>query len=172
MQELFETFNDDDEPTGLASRTRVHRLGLWHRTSNVFLFRTDGQLITQRRHESKDVCPGAWDLSVAEHLKPGEDFLAGAIRGLSEELGVEGVTLEPASEVIRSRLEDAEMGTKDFELQMCFRGVTDADLTPQSSEVAEIRLYQLSELKADMSESPDQFTPWFRDRANDIGLFD
>jgi len=98
--------------------------------------------------------------------------LAGAIRGLSEELGVEGVTLEPASEVIRARLEVAEMGIKDFELQMCFRGVTDADLTPQSSEVAEVRLYQLSELKADMSESPDQFTPWFRDRANDIGLLD
>ena len=172
MQELFETFNDDDEPTGLVSRSQVHRLGLWHRASNVFLFRTDGQLVTQRRHESKDVWPGAWDLSVAEHLKPGEDFLAGAIRGLREELGVEGVTLEPASKVIRTKLKVAEMGIMDYELQVCFRGVTDADLTPQSSEVAEIRLYQLSELKADMQESLDQFTPWFRDRANDIGLFD
>ena len=98
--------------------------------------------------------------------------MAGAIRGLSEELGVEGVSLEPASELIRTSPEVAEMGIKDFELQMCFRGVTDTDVTPQSSEVAEIRFYQLSELKAEMDESPDQFTPWFRDRANDIGLFD
>ncbi len=79
MQELFETFNDNDEPTGLVSRGRVHRLGLWHKASNVFLFRPDGQLITQRRHDSKDVWPGAWDLSVAEHLKPREDFLADAL---------------------------------------------------------------------------------------------
>ena len=171
MQELFETFSDEGEPAGLVARNVVHELGLWHRASNVFLFRTDGQLITQRRHMSKDVWPGAWDLSVAEHLKPGEDFLAGAIRGLSEELGIEGVRLEPVSEVIRARLEVAELGIKDYELQVCYRGVSDAKLMPQPDEVADIRLFALGDLKTAMHESPKEFTPWFRGRAQDIGLF-
>ena len=153
MQELFETFSDEGEPAGLVARNVVHELGLWHRASNVFLFRTDGQLITQRRHMSKDVWPGAWDLSVAEHLKPGEDFLAGAIRGLSEELGIEGVRLEPVSDVIRARLEVAELGIKDYELQVCYRGVSDTNLMPQPDEVADIRLFALGDLKTAMHKS-------------------
>ena len=102
---------------------------------------------------SKDVWPGAWDLSVAEHLKPGEDFLAGAIRGLSEELGIEGVRLEPVSDVIRARLEVAELGIKDYELQVCYRGVSDTNLMPQPDEVADIRLFALGDLKTAMHKS-------------------
>ncbi len=172
VQELFETFDDEGGPTGLVPRNVVHELGLWHRASNVFVFRTDGQLIVQRRHMTKDVWPGAWDLSVAEHLKPGENYLAGAIRGLREELGVEGVRIEPVSDVIRSRLQVTELGIKDYELQMCFRGVSDADLVPNPDEVVEIRIFTLGDLKTAMHESPMEFTPWFRGRAQDIGLFD
>ena len=171
MKELFETFNDEGESTGLVARNVVHELGLWHRASNVFLFRSDGQLVTQRRHRSKDVFPGVWDLSVAEHLKPGEDFLAGAIRGLGEELGIESVKLEPVSDVIHAKLEVAELGIKDYELQMCFRGISDARVMCQPDEVAEIRLFTLGDLETAMRESPREFTPWFRGRAQDIGLF-
>jgi isopentenyl-diphosphate delta-isomerase type 1 len=171
LEELFETYSEEGEPTGLVARDVVHRLGLWHRASNVFLFRTDGQLVVQRRHETKDVWAGAWDLSVAEHLEPGESFVAGAIRGLREELGITGVNLEPVSDIIRTKLEVAEQGVKDYEFQVSFRGVSDAALRPNISEVAEIRLYQLDELRAEMLNSPAKFTPWFRSRASDIGLF-
>jgi isopentenyl-diphosphate delta-isomerase len=171
VPELFETFDDADQPAGLVPRTVVHELGLWHRTSNVFLFRTDGQLIVQCRQKSKDVWPGAWDLSVAEHLKPGEDYLACAIRGLLEELGIEYVDLEPIGGVIRSRLEVAELGIKDYELQRCYKGVSDAALLPNPDEVAEIKLFTLAELEIAMDEAPTDFTPWFRDRAQDVHLF-
>lgn len=171
MSEYFETFSEDGEPNGLVERSEVHRLGLWHRASNVFLFRTDGKLVVQRRHDSKDVCPGAWDLSVAEHLVPGESFEDGAIRGLREELGISGVILQPASTVIRSKLEVSKFGIKDYEIQVCFRGVSDAELLPQASEVAEVRLFQLDDLRSAMLSTPDRFTPWFRERASDVGIF-
>jgi len=61
VSEFFETFSEEDEPNGLFERSVIHKLGLWHRASNVFLFRTNGKLVVQRRHDSKDVCPGAWD---------------------------------------------------------------------------------------------------------------
>ncbi len=171
MEELLETFSEEGEPTGLVARDVVHRLGLWHRAVNVFLYRTNGQLVVQRRSETKDVWPGAWDLSVAEHLQPGESFEAGAIRGLGEELGITGVSLTRISDVIRTKLEVGEHGIKDFECQVSFRGESDADLRPQKSEVAEIRLYQLDDLRVEMLSYPERFTPWFRSRANDIGLF-
>lgn len=172
MTELLETFSKDGEAGGLADRDLVHKQGLWHRTSNVFLFRTDGRLLVQRRHESKDICPGEWDLSVAEHLQPGEDYMAGAIRGLEEELGIDGTELQPVGGVIRAKLEVAEEGIKDYEFQMCFLGVSDADVNAQSSEVTETDLVGLNELKSAMCKSPDRFTPWFRHLAINIDLFD
>ncbi len=171
LEELLETFSEEGEPKGLVAREVVHRLGLWHRASNVFLFRSDGRLVVQRRHISKDVCPGAWDLSVAEHLKPGESFSDGATRGLSEELGISGVSLEPIGEVIKTKLEIVERNVKDFEFQRSFKGVSDAVLRPQTSEVAGIRFFQLDDLKVAMLSNPEKFTPWFRSRAKEIGLF-
>ena len=168
----METFSDQNQPTGLVARSRVHALGLWHRAANVFLFRTDGRLITQLRHDSKDLCPGTWDLSVAEHLKPGESYLDGALRGLNEELGIDGVELEPIGEEARTTFEVSGLGIRDCELQMCFRGVSDAKIVPQVDEVSEIRLFHLGDLRVAMSESPASFTPWFCDRAQEVGLFD
>lgn len=99
MEEQFETFDDTGEPMGLVPRSRVHREGLWHRAVHVYLFRSDGRLLLQRRQRDKDICPGAWDLSAAEHLKPGETFRQGAIRGLQEELNVKGVELTPLGDI-------------------------------------------------------------------------
>ena len=150
----------------------MHKDGLWHRASNVFLFRPDGKLVVQRRHESKDVCPGLWDLSVAEHLEPHESFLAGAIRGIDEELGITGVRLERASNVIRATLDIAEFGIRDYEFQVSFRGEFAGEPAPNLSEVAEIRFVAVGELQTEMMQSPERFTPWFHGRAIDIGLFD
>jgi isopentenyl-diphosphate delta-isomerase len=85
--EFFDTFDAGGNPTGIAPRLRVHREGLWHCAANVFLFRSDGRLIVQQRNQGKDVCPGAWDLSVAEHLKPGETYEQGARRGCEKNWG-------------------------------------------------------------------------------------
>jgi isopentenyl-diphosphate delta-isomerase len=170
MTELLEAFDEFGESLGLVRRDVVHRNGLWHRAANVFLFRTDGRLVVQRRQSTKDVCPGIWDLSVAEHLKPGENHLSAAKRGLKEELGIEGASLDPVGGVAMERLEIAELGIKDYELQQSFRTVSDGELTPDSDEVAELRLLRLDELERLMRESPDDFTPWFRHRARDLPI--
>jgi isopentenyl-diphosphate delta-isomerase len=171
MAEMLETFDAAGRPAGLVARADVHERGLWHKAAQVFLFRSDGRLIVQRRGATKDVCPDTWDLSVAEHLAPGEDYLAGAERGLREELGLTGVSLERATGTLCSRLEIPELRLKDFELQQCFKGISDRPLFPDAREVAEVRCYRLDELRVSMKNSPARFTPWFRDRAQDVLLF-
>lgn len=170
LDELFETLDDSGSPTGSAPRSRVHREGLWHRAANVFLFRSDGRLIVQQRHRDKDVCPGTWDLSAAEHLKPGETYEQGALRGLREELGVENVVLEPIGDVAQARLDIADKGIKDYELQQTFLGVFDGELRPDPSEVNAVDIVALSELAVAFETRPSEFTPWFRDTAVRLGL--
>ena len=55
----------------------------------VWVFRpSDGALLIQRRSPAKKIGAAQLDLSVAEHLQPGETYRQGALRGLWEELGI------------------------------------------------------------------------------------
>lgn len=153
---------------GLMPRSTVHREGLWHRAVHVYLLRSDGRLLLQRRQRDKDIWPGAWDLSAAEHLKPGETFRQGAIRGLQEELDVRGVDLTPLSDIRTFRLDMPEIGVKDYELQQSFGAVFDGEVSPDPGEVLETRLIDLQALADELAERPQDFTPWFRAEIADL----
>jgi isopentenyldiphosphate isomerase len=168
MDELLETLDFRGKPLGLAPRSRIHGEGLWHRAANVLLFDPDGRLWIQRRAAAKDVWPGGWDLSVAEHLAPGESYREAAARGLSEELAVADVILEPLGGIVRSRLDLPEAGIRDYEYQQSFRAVHDGPPEPNPAEVAEVRLLALEALDAAFVEHPDDFTPWFRQRMSEL----
>ncbi len=162
QDEKFEICSCDGKALGVAPRSRVHREGLWHRAANVVLLRSDGQLILQRRQEDKDVCPQLWDLSVAEHLRPGESYRQAAARGLREELAVEGVALQPLGAVMQVRLVLPELGIKDYELQQTFYGHFDGELCPDPVEVAELATMAWPELREALDSRPQVFTPWLR----------
>ncbi|EFN56468.1 hypothetical protein CHLNCDRAFT_22214, partial [Chlorella variabilis] len=89
-QELFELVDEAGNTLGTELRSVVHRKGasLLHRAVYVWVFRPDGALLIQRRSPLKQIGPGQLDLSVAEHLQPGENYVQGAVRGLAEELGI------------------------------------------------------------------------------------
>ena len=168
-EELFETFDDAGRPLGLVARSEVHRRGLWHRASNVFLFDSTGLLYLQRRAAGKDVWPNAWDLTVGEHLQPGESFEQGALRGLAEELAITGVGLEPLGDVVRGRIEIPDLHIRDYELQQSFRGVYDGATLPDPAEVADVKRLSLAALAAEVAADPDAFTPWLRSRLRAFG---
>lgn len=170
MPEYFETFDDDENPAGLVARDEVHARGLWHRSAHVFLFTSGNLLYVQRRAADKDLYPGRWDFSVGEHLKPGETYLAGARRGLAEELGVTGVALQPLGGLHRASNSIPELGVVDRELQQAFSGRHDGAVQPDPDEVAEVTCLPADELRNWMARSPEAFTPWFLEEVARLGV--
>lgn len=172
MAEMIDVFDAQGVPLGRAERNEAHRRGLWHRAVNVFLFRSDGRLLIQRRSRWKDVWPGAWDLSAAEHLQPGESFLEAAIRGLREELAidVDAGSLCPLGDVFPSKLEDPVGGIQDYEFQQSFRVTSDQIAVPDLDEVAQLVSIDLFALKDAFISRPADYTPWFRSRARAHGF--
>lgn len=88
--EYFDIYDDAGNRIGRALRRECHgNPALLHHTSHVVVFHPDGKrILLQKRSKSKDVQPGRWDTAVGGHVDPGEDYLAGALRELREELGV------------------------------------------------------------------------------------
>ena len=90
MEEHFDVCTPDGAPTGRSvPRSEAHRLGLWHRSSHLWITDGRGALLLQQRHPDKQTDPGRWDIAVAGHLSAGQSPLDALIREAKEELGLD-----------------------------------------------------------------------------------
>ena len=158
MDELFEILDENGEPAGVVPRAQVHTEGFWHRAVHVWLFDLRGCVLLQRRGPNKDINPNLWDVSVGEHLIPGETYSEAAYRGVQEELSIRVDVLEPLGGERRVAFDWPQLGIHDHECQQAFRGVTDAAVTAESTEIAELRWLWPNELCAWLSTEPEAFT--------------
>ena len=171
MEEQFDIYDSKGNSIGLEFRSVVHQKGIWHKASNIFVFRSTGKLILQQRQTSKDICPGLWDISAAEHLQPGESFEQGALRGLNEELGIKGVSVEPYGDMARHQLDLPEQGIHDYEFQQSFKTTYDGPIKIDSVEVLTTREVTVNQLKQEMTSNPNDFTSWFQQRVTSLDFW-
>ncbi len=155
--EYFDIVNEQNEVVGQEKRQVVHKTGLWHRGVHVFLFTPDRRLLIQKRSQTRDKFPGTLDCSVSEHLKPGESYLTAAIRGLREELGVEGI---PLIRLVQFKM---NYGPNDNEFSDVFEGTIDENIpiTIDPHEVDEVAFRTISELDEMIGKGVSPIAPWF-----------
>ena len=91
--EYIEIVDSENRPLGVMSRTDAHRQGLYHRSVLVLAYDQQYRLIIQKRHGSKELYPGRWDLSATGHILAGESALEAAYRELEEEMGITASTM-------------------------------------------------------------------------------
>ena len=155
-EEYFDVVNENNQVIGQEVRRIVHNSGLWHRGVHVFLFTPDRRLLVQKRSQTRDTFPGTLDCSVSEHLKPGESYLAAALRGLLEELGVEDI---PLTRLVQFKM---NYGPHDNEFSELYEGVWDnIPITIDPYEVQGIAYHTISELEELITWGQVPFAPWF-----------
>lgn len=152
--ERVDVVDEDDAKIGTATRGSVHRSGAWHRGVHVLVFNRRGELLLQRRSATKDKSPSKLDLSVSEHSKAGESFEAAAVRGLREELGVDGANL---SRVLKFKM---AYGPGDNMVSTIFQTTLKGELRPDGSEVEEVIAVDDGTLRRMVDERSDEFAPW------------
>lgn len=74
-EEIFELVDEEDRVVGTAPRAQCHAEGLLHRAVYCWVTDLEGRILLQQRSLAKKMGPGQWDLSVAEHLQPGETYI-------------------------------------------------------------------------------------------------
>ena len=80
--------NDHVISTILRSQTSALNGKGFLRAAEAFIQNSDGKLWIPRRQLNKRIAPGGLDYSMGEHVKAGEDYLSGCIRGFAEELNI------------------------------------------------------------------------------------
>jgi len=156
MDELFDIVTEDDIVTHQALRSAAHAQGLWHRGIHVFLFTADGKLLIQKRSAARAQYPSVWDCSVSEHVKAGEGYHAAAVRGLKEEMGVEGIEVQT---LVKFKM---NYGPHDNEISVLFRGTVDpACVRFDPREIAQVDYYSVDELMEKIERGEMGFCYWF-----------
>lgn len=88
MDELVDILDKEGNNTGkTCMKSEAHLNGYWHPCIHVWLYTDNGEVLIQKRIDSKDTFPGLWDVSVAGHIGAGEDLLIAAQREVHEEIG-------------------------------------------------------------------------------------
>lgn len=86
--ELLYRVTKDDSILGSVERSAAHQDQILHRAGMIFLLRSDGKILLQRRSPSKETFPDCWDSSSSFHVTFGESYEEAAKRELREETGV------------------------------------------------------------------------------------
>ncbi|MCL4272312.1 MAG: NUDIX domain-containing protein [Anaerolineales bacterium] len=155
-EELLDIVDDNDHVIGQESRAIVHQRGLQHRGVHVFLFTDDGKMLIQKRSADRAASPSLLDCSISEHVKAGEDYHDAAVRGMKEELGVEGIEIE--------RLTKFRMnyGVNDNEISELYQGVVHPELVQfDPVEIESVMYLSMDELRRVLQEQRPLLCGWF-----------
>jgi isopentenyl-diphosphate delta-isomerase type 1 len=156
--ETLEIVNQSNQVVGQSKRQAIHRSGLWHRGVHIFLFLPNRKLLVQKRSKYKAESPKTLDCSVSEHIKPGESYLEGAIRGLHEELGIEPVTLKY---LMKFKM---NYGAGDNMISELYEGtIAETTVRTDLKETSKIDYYRLSELEKQLVHGDMAFSHWFKE---------
>ena len=151
--ETFAVVDEKDRVVGAAPRRQVHGNNLRHRAVHIFLFNCAGELLLQKRSQSKDQHPGLWDSSAAGHVGAGEAYEASASRELGEELGVTA-RLERMAKIPAS----AQTGQEFIWL---YRAEHEGPFAPARGEIETVQFFPREVIARWLDERPADFAPGF-----------
>ncbi|GAB1643697.1 isopentenyl-diphosphate Delta-isomerase [Krasilnikovia sp. MM14-A1259] len=159
---LVELVDSHGGPVGAATVEQAHQPpGELHRAFSVFLSGPDGRLLLQQRASAKTRFPLRWANTCCGHPAPGEDLAAAAGRRLTEEIGVEGVSLVEAG-LYTYRAQDPDTLRVEHEYDHVLIGDLPGGQVPRPdpAEVAALRWVDLAELRGALAADPESYAPW------------
>lgn len=123
--------------------------GVRHLVAHMVFYNDKGEILLQRRSDTKDLAPGVWAFTGGSALA-GEDTLAACVRESREEMGIE-VDADSAERIISYSRNDSFV-----DVFLIKTDVTAERLILQPEEVAEARWFSRSEF-FELIQRPDIF---------------
>lgn len=72
----------------IKDKKEIYKDGDFHRSVHIWIMNSNNELLVQKRNPKKETFPNLWAISVAGHVRSGEDSIEAALRELKEELGI------------------------------------------------------------------------------------
>ena len=161
--ELIDILNDKGIPTGeIKLKSEAHKKGLWHASTQIWIYTSEGKILIQKRAANKDTYPNLWDISVAGHLSAGDTPITATLREIEEEIGLTITTesLQFLKTIKNSKQPSKTILDNEFNhLFLCCVNINTQQLKLQPEEVAAVKLLSISEFKNQLQNNYSEFAP-------------
>lgn len=161
VEERVILVDEQDQPIGSEEKQAAHEKALRHRAFSVFIFRPGTnqlEVLLQQRNFEKYHCGGLWTNTCCSHPRLGEETKDAAQRRLQEEMGF---TLPLTKAGVFEYRAEFNNGLTEHEIDHVFVAWMDSQIIqPNPDEVAEVRWQDVNDLEAQLSKTPQTFTPW------------
>jgi isopentenyl-diphosphate delta-isomerase len=149
----------NDNAVGTMEKLEAHERGELHRAFSILLYNKKGEMLLQKRAQSKYHSGGLWTNACCSHPVPGERIEETTQRRLQEEMGIH-VPLSYSHKFIYKT--SLERNLTEHELDHVFIGMFDGVPSINKNEVEDWKYASVYWLKDDVIKNPDNYTYWFK----------
>ena len=157
--------NENDVEIGLMPKLEAHQKGVLHRAFSVFIYNSKGEMLLQQRAFGKYHSEGLWSNTCCSHPLPEESAHHGAVRRLSEEMGI---TADLQFLFTFQYCATLENGLTEHELDHVFYGFSDDMPHINTAEANDYKYMKPADIQSDMQQNPDSYTEWFKICLNEV----
>ena len=159
VNEIVILVDENDKEIGTEEKMKAHQEGKLHRAFSIFVFNSRGEMLLQRRAESKYHSAGLWTNACCSHPRPDESIEQAAHRRLIEELGFDCELKKVSPFKYKAKL---GQGLTEHEFDYVFIGEYNGEIRPNKDEVSDIMWLSIDTLKEQIKKHPMNFTEWFK----------
>lgn len=159
MEEKIILVDKNDTKIGTEEKIKTHKEGKLHRAFSIFIFNSKGELLLQKRVNTKYHTPGLWTNTCCSHPRPGELLEKAIHRRLIEEMGIDCELKKIFSFIYKATLKN---NLFEHEYDHVFIGKFDGEPNPDLTEVDDYKWISIDELEKDINKNPKKYTPWLQ----------
>ncbi|MGV8995210.1 MAG: isopentenyl-diphosphate Delta-isomerase [Flavobacterium sp.] len=151
--------NENDQQVGTMPKLEAHEKAALHRAFSIFILNDKNEVMLQQRAAHKYHSPLLWTNTCCSHQRVGETNIQAGTRRLQEEMGFVAELKELFHFIYKAPFDN---GLTEHELDHVMIGYSNQEPVINQDEVASWKWMSTADIKADISNSPDLYTEWFK----------
>jgi isopentenyl-diphosphate delta-isomerase len=151
--------DEQDNEVGRMEKLEAHKKGALHRAFSILILNSKGEMLIQKRANTKYHSGGLWSNACCSHPIGKETIEEEARKRLIEEMGIDIPLTFQYSFIYQVALEN---NLSEHELDYVFLGTFDGVPKINTEEADDWKFIDLSQLQHDIQKNPDRYSFWFR----------
>lgn len=161
--EYIDVLDENGKKLNIVRNLRlIYELANWHRSVHVWVLNSKNELLIQKRALTKETFPGLWAISIAGHVRSGEESLDAAIREIKEEISLDIDTnkLKYLFSIKRSQpYKDRTLNVHD-DIYILNVDLDVSTLAIQKEELSELKFINYKEYEQLLKNNDPSFVPY------------
>ncbi|MFH1359232.1 MAG: isopentenyl-diphosphate Delta-isomerase [archaeon] len=151
--------DENDNEIGIGEKLKVHQEAKLHRAFSIFIFNSKGELLIQKRADSKYHCGGLWSNTVCSHPRANEQIEDAIHRRLKQEMDFDC----PLKKLFKFHYKvKFDNSLTENEIDTVFIGKYDGEVKINKEEASDFKWISLEDLEKDIKLNNEKYTIWFK----------